>query len=566
MVYTKWWHSLLIGISVATWGFAQPLFGYVSSNNTLPNATALNILVFVAIYQFIPVAFVFALDRAVVRIGKAVLQRIFRVALFVPSILIFLWAVHVDREIGDFGSWPLGTNIFLAVVLIAGLLALAFRIFQPLNLLFTYLAVVSLALTAIFFAEMDITSRPWSDWKVQESSIDRVALTQQTPVFIIVFDALGGQVLFGDGEIDPIRFPNFSELGNDSAVFTNATSNYMDTVFSVPSMLGGRYFRDGLSTANLYDGESPWSGSLLNILADEGYIVEFHSGTLKCRDGFLLCNERGLWSTRNIHVAARNFATWFLPKDVARFIRSSIINVFPSEIEFRIPLETAHRNDIELWSGVVDRISAEQTPGRAYLVHSLLTHRPYEFERDGNRVRTLTPDMLSGDFDVMAQAYEEQVMFADKKLGELIGKLKSEGLYDRSLIVLIGDHGPRALGLEHSDSGYPSESDFPDELNNMIPWVPVFIHGPGVEPQVSSLEVQLIDLFPSLLDVLGFEAPSDLVGASVFDRARPDKKRIFIATPIDGGPGERITYMQDADTGQWRRQAPNKESDDGDRP
>ena len=91
----------------------------------------------------------------------------------------------------------------LAGILIIGLLALAFRFFQPVNLLFTYLAVVSIGLTAIFFANMDMTSRHWSDWEIPEPDIEAVALSEQAPVSIIVFDALGGQVLFHNGGIDP---------------------------------------------------------------------------------------------------------------------------------------------------------------------------------------------------------------------------------------------------------------------------------------------------------------------------------------------------------------------------
>jgi hypothetical protein len=55
----------------------QPFFDYVASNNDLQSVPALKIIVFVVIYQIIPITAIFAVDRAVVRVGKAFLQRFF---------------------------------------------------------------------------------------------------------------------------------------------------------------------------------------------------------------------------------------------------------------------------------------------------------------------------------------------------------------------------------------------------------------------------------------------------------------------------------------------------------
>jgi len=87
-----------------------------------------------------------------------------------------------------------------------------------------------------------------------------------------------------------------------------------------------------------------------------------------------------------------------------------------------------------------------------------------------------------------------------------------------------------------------------------------------LNPLVSSLDYQHIDLLPSMLDVLGLEVKTELLGSSVFDRSRPDRQSVFVARPTNRQPGETVTYIQDADNEQWQRQNPNKPLGQGNAP
>ncbi|MDO8532506.1 MAG: DUF3024 domain-containing protein, partial [Dehalococcoidia bacterium] len=83
-------------------------------------------------------------------------------------------------------------------------------------------------------------------------------------------------MLFKDGQIDRERFPSFAALGGDSAVFTNATSNYGMTALSIPSFLTGRWLPPEDFQGNLcLQSTGPCADSVLRALAANGYVVEF---------------------------------------------------------------------------------------------------------------------------------------------------------------------------------------------------------------------------------------------------------------------------------------------------
>jgi arylsulfatase A-like enzyme len=174
-----------------------------------------------------------------------------------------------------------------------------------------------------------------------------------------------------------------------------------------------------------------------------------------------------------------------------------------------------------------------QAGGKAYFVHSLLSHRPYEFDRNGVKVRTLlSPDR---NFEAMERDYEEQIMYLDRLLGDFIDGLKQRELFERPFIVITADHGPRTLGLRHLRNAFHDPSELPDRLNGIIPWIPLMIHGPDVAPKMNPAEYQHIDLLPTMLDLLEIPIPSDVEGISAFSLTRKERDKIFFAYPLKGG-------------------------------
>jgi arylsulfatase A-like enzyme/Flp pilus assembly protein TadD len=107
--------------------------------------------------------------------------------------------------------------------------------------------------------------------------------------------------------------------------------------------------------------------------------------------------------------------------------------------------------------------------------------------------------------------YDAEVAAADAVVGDLLDELAALDLYDRSLIILISDHG-EGLG-EH---GYREHGPF---LYREALQVPLLVKLPRSQKGGTTVSraVQLIDVLPTVLDLLGLEQPADIRGLSLLD-------------------------------------------------
>jgi len=107
-------------------------------------------------------------------------------------------------------------------------------------------------------------------------------------------------------------------------------------------------------------------------------------------------------------------------------------------------------------------------------------------------------------------------MYVDRLVGELISKLKREGIYEEAVIIITGDHGPR--NFTPTPERPPGRS---------ITRVPLVIHAPGLDSQQSDVDYQHIDFGPTLTDILGLPPPDGAEGVSALSKERPEREKVF---------------------------------------
>ncbi len=104
------------------------------------------------------------------------------------------------------------------------------------------------------------------------------------------------------------------------------------------------------------------------------------------------------------------------------------------------------------------------------------------------------PTTLTGVPGLM-EKYDYEIAFADLWLGKLLDAVKQLGLADDTAVVVMADHG-EAWG-EHK--AYFHGTDLFDEQMR----VPLVIAVPGQKPHVFDDQVALVDVGPTLLDMVG---------------------------------------------------------------
>jgi choline-sulfatase len=129
-------------------------------------------------------------------------------------------------------------------------------------------------------------------------------------------------------------------------------------------------------------------------------------------------------------------------------------------------------------------------------IHYVDPHGPYE-RPPGAR------DFGSGPED----RYDGEIAHVDAQIGRLLASLSEGGRADRTIIVISSDHG-ESFGehgtITHGKSLY-------EELTH----VPLVIAVPGGAARLAAGRVSLVDLAPTVLDLVGLDAPAGMNGVSL---------------------------------------------------
>jgi arylsulfatase A-like enzyme len=180
----------------------------------------------------------------------------------------------------------------------------------------------------------------------------------------------------------------------------------------------------------------------------------------------------------------------------------------------------------------------DQTPGGdvALFLHYFDTHHVYEppppfdtlfdpgyrgmFDMHNFQYRA---DLTPADVEHVRAVYDGALRFADTQIGLLLDELERRGLLENAVVVYTADHGEQL----QDHSGW-----FHAEMYDEILHVPLAIRAPALAPRRVQGPVSLIDLAPTLLDLLRVAPPQTFRGRSLVPLMR-------------GQPGERSPVFSD---------------------
>lgn len=166
---------------------------------------------------------------------------------------------------------------------------------------------------------------------------------------------------------------------------------------------------------------------------------------------------------------------------------------------------------------------------------------------DGRELRGLPPNQVTFTPDEAAEirhGYFANIAYLDAQIGKVLAALEASGQAERTVVVFAGDHGYHVgeQGLWAKTSNFELDAH-----------VPLLIAAPGVSQggQRSTALVELLDLFPTLVELCGLPRPAGLEGASLVpllrDPRAPGKPAAFTQHPrpayYDREPDKTPTAM-----------------------
>jgi hypothetical protein len=304
-------------------------------------------------------------------------------------------------------------------------------------------------------------------------------------IIVVVFDELPLTSLIGDGgRIDAERYPAFAGLARDATWYRGATAVHDSTALAVPAILDGRYPRPGL-----------------------GSDVYSHRANL-----FTLLEHR-------YQVNASEEATGLCPTSLC-------------EPEPGTTASHLSGGKVERFRRFARSIEAEPQP-TLWFKHTLLPHVPWQFYPSGRRYRRHAPEPipgLNGELGfgvpwlvkVSYQRHLLQVAFADRLLGELLGRLRRLDLYGDAMITVVADHG---IGFH---VGVERRTVTPGNVEDLAP-VPLLVKLPGQRrADIVDRHVETIDVLPTILEVAGAPLPPDIDGRSLLEPVSSQARRVRV--------------------------------------
>lgn len=322
------------------------------------------------------------------------------------------------------------------------------------------------------------------------------AIPARPNVLLITVDALRADHVGAYGYTRPTT-PALDALARESALFERAFANAPSTRLSMPAIATGRW-----APAIEWDHSIWWprftskQRTIAEVLHEHGY----RTGAVYSIPYFRRIDARGF----------------------ERGVDEYDDGLLSLHSEVGGPQESTGTSARE----VADHASAfvESNRERAWFLwaHFFDPHHQYVPHDDGE-----TPSFGAAPID----RYDAEVRYTDRHIGRLLDRVRASGQWERTVIVVTGDHG-EGFG-EHSVQTHGFH------LYSAQTRVPMIVRVPGARPKRSRVPVSHVDVAPTIANLAGAPNERSFLGRSMVDAIaytqRPDD---------DGEVIQEVTFDQ----------------------
>lgn len=183
-------------------------------------------------------------------------------------------------------------------------------------------------------------------------------------------------------------------------------------------------------------------------------------------------------------------------------------------------------------------------------VHYYDPHIPYDPPPPFDKIHDLSEDASDRERSRKAALYDGEIAFMDKQIGLLMSRLETLGLNDRTIVVILSDHGEH-LGERN---GYFGHGTWLYDRTLKIALIIKYRRLMNEGKKITGL-VRTIDIAPTLVDILGLPPPEGAEGVSLLPMMmnRPHREIASVYSESDAThfaqPGGRLRSIR---TSRWK--------------
>lgn len=171
--------------------------------------------------------------------------------------------------------------------------------------------------------------------------------------------------------------------------------------------------------------------------------------------------------------------------------------------------------DIDFFEQSIRHFKEMPQPFYAKMI-TLTNHFPFELNEEDRFIQPYTST------DNTVNNYFPTVRYEDEAIKRFIQRLKDEGLYENSVIIMYGDH----YGISENHNKAMSEflgKEITPFVNTQLQRVPLIVHIPGQKGKTIHTISGQIDVKPTILHLLGIDSKNNIdFGKDLFANDRMD--------------------------------------------
>ena len=332
-----------------------------------------------------------------------------------------VWKDYISEDIKTIIVWGVVSTIVIAF-------AVKFKS-QKLRSAISIVSVCIFLMIAVTLVTVVLTTKVTDkDYEMVVTDKDEFEMSSDTNFIILLLDAMEG------GTYDEVaqNHPEYAEIMRDFTYYDNTVCGYTFTKQSIPFILSGIWYENERPFAD-YATDAYTNSPFLTKLSQKEYKMSLYEPELYTSD-------KELYKFSNIIKNKTDISSYitFMKREIqitgyknAPFILKRFCMVGTQDFEdFRTNPDDCETfsYDNEVFYNAVKNSEMTKTDDKTFkFIHIWGAHVPFVFDKDMNRIEDGT----------YAQNVEACMTMTDAYLK----KLKENGVYDNSVIIVMADHG-----------------------------------------------------------------------------------------------------------------------------